>query len=602
MFAARALSTSQRNYGATRRELLSIVWAIEKFRDFLYGVRFTVETDHKALTFLFTQKIMNYMMLGWIDTLLEYEFDVEHCPGVLHVLPDALSRMYIEFRRGGGEATVRAFIPVSELPKYPEKQLSQFIQEAFLKENVPEDERRAKLEAAHAKGHYGANELFRQLWEDGFYWPFMKKDCQAMVATCLVCLRYNVGKKGFHPLQTVNAELPFDHISVDTITGLPTTARGNNCILVIIDLCTRFAVLYAQQTKSAVDTAWSLWQCFCLFPLPKIIQSDNGTEFVNNVIAELKKLLGVQHRLVAAYNPRANGSAENTVGNTQRVLRKITNGDLNDWDLHLPAVNLSINTHVNAATQTKPSVALFGVAPNSFGDYSRAESRILSDEEFLERVEVIRKLVRPTIHEKFLAVRGRRVDAINAQRAITDAIPVGSQAMVADPVRSTKHQPYYTGPYTVVKQKRGGTYILQDVDKSLFPRDVPRDQLKPIAGEIPADDIYTVEKIIDHKGPANKRFFLVKWQGYPVSENTWEPESNLLTCQDLLAKYWSFRQASDEYEEAKVAVAPPSIPDAVDVNGGQPVVADQPPPSRAAKSTGRKRRIPPKLQDSVYSL
>jgi hypothetical protein len=597
MFAARALSGSQRNYGATRRELLSVVWSIEKFRDWLYGVRFTMETDHKALTYLFTQKIVNYMMLGWIDTLLEYEFDVVHCPGILHVLPDALSRMYTAFRRGGGEVAVRAFIPVSELPKYPEKQLSNFIQELFLKESVPESERQAKMEAAHAKGHYGADELFRQLWEDGYYWPFMKKDCRTFVATCLVCLRYNVGKKGYHPLQTVNAELPFDHISVDTITGLPTTPRGNNCILVIIDLFTRFTILYAQQTKSAVDTAWSLWQCFCLFPLPKIIQSDNGTEFVNSVLAELKKLLGVQHRLIAAYNPRANGSAENTVGNTQRVLRKITNGDLNDWDLHLPAVNLSLNTHLNAATQTTPSSVVFGVACNSFADYSRAESRLLSDQEFIERAEAIRTLVRPTIHEKFLAVRGRRVDAVNAQRAITDALPIGTQVMVADPVRSTKHQPFYTGPYTVVKQKRGGTYVLQDIDKSLFPRDVPRDQLKPIAGEVPADDIYTVEKIIDHKGPANKRLFLVKWRGYPTSENTWEPESNLLTCQELLAQYWSFRQASNQVEEAKaVVVVPPSGPAEV---GGvvQQAAAVLPAPSSAAKSSGRQRRLPPKLRD-----
>jgi hypothetical protein len=177
MFAAKALSPAQRNYGATRRELLAIVWAIEKFRDWLYGVHFTVETDHKALTYLFTQKHMNYMMLNWIDTLLEYEFEVVHLPGVLHVLPDALSRIYAQFRGGSGEPSVRAFVKLSELPKYPEKQLSQFIQQLFVKDMVPEEERAEKIQAVHDKGHY---------------WPFMKRDCQNHVATCLTCLRNTI--------------------------------------------------------------------------------------------------------------------------------------------------------------------------------------------------------------------------------------------------------------------------------------------------------------------------------------------------------------------------------------------------------------------------
>jgi hypothetical protein len=90
--------------------------------------------------------------------------------------------------------------------------------------------------------------------------------------------------------------------------------------------------------------------------------------------------------------------------------------------------------------------------------------------------------------------------------------------------------------------------VLQDVDKSLFPRNPTRDQLKVIDGTVLVDDIYTAEKILGHKGPANKRFFLVKWQGYPASENTWEPEENLLTCQGLLDNYWSVRNAAQESE------------------------------------------------------
>jgi transposase InsO family protein len=540
---------------------LAIVWALQRFRDWLSGTHFVVETDHMALTYLFTQKQFNYMMLNWIDVLLDYDFEVVHCPGITHVLPDALSRIYTEFRRErGGEraqSTIRALVKISELPSFPEKQLSKYINEVFLKVTVPAPERQAKLHAAHSKGHFGADSLFQELWDSGVYWPFMKRDCQSLVATCLVCLRFNIGKRGYHPQKCINAELPFEHVALDTITGFPTTSRGNNCILVIVDLLTRFKVIYAQPSKSARDTAWSFWQCVCLFPLPKIIQSDRGTEFVNQVVAELKNLLGVQHRLIAGYNPRANGTAENAVGNTQVILKKISNGNLEDWDLRIPAVNLAINTHTNVTNGTSPSNLLFAVGNHSFANYDRAQSRLLTMDQLAQRANVIQDLVRPNAQKLFSKRRETRAAAVNAHKIITSPIPVGTQVMVFDPTRSSKHQPYWFGPFVVVRQNRGGTYVLQDTDLSLFPREPPRDQLKVIDGYVPAGDIHTVEAIIHHRGTPSNRSFLIKWQGYPKSENSWEPEANLLTCQELLVRYWS-RCRQDEAEPPLQAVPSPA--------------------------------------------
>ena len=83
---------------------------------------------------------------------------------------------------------------------------------------------------------------------------------------------------------------------------------------------------------------------------------------------------------------------------------------------------------------------------------------------------------------------------------------------------------------------------MRSPDHSLFHREPPRDQLKVIDGEVATDDIYTVEKLLNHRGPPSDRFFLIKWKGFPSSENTWEPEKNLLTCQGLLKKYWEDKQ------------------------------------------------------------
>ena len=51
------------------------------------------------------------------------------------------------------------------------------------------------------------------------------------------------------------------------------------------------------------------------------------------------------------------------------------------------------------------------------------------------------------------------------------------------------------------------------------------------------DDIYTVEHIVDKKKEGLKTFYLVKWEGFPHSQNTWEPVQNLANVRDMLKKF-----------------------------------------------------------------
>ncbi|KAG1535370.1 hypothetical protein G6F49_013187 [Rhizopus delemar] len=80
-FMARSLSTSEKNYSTTKRELLAVIFALKKFHPFLWGNPFTLYTDHKALTYLHTQPVANAMMINWLDTILDYNFKIIHRPG-----------------------------------------------------------------------------------------------------------------------------------------------------------------------------------------------------------------------------------------------------------------------------------------------------------------------------------------------------------------------------------------------------------------------------------------------------------------------------------------------------------------------------------------
>jgi len=483
------------------------------------------------------------MLLNWLDTLLDYDFKVIHRPGLDMLLPDTLSRIYAsntlsDSTHISSSPLLRInALSMNELVSYPDTELRTFVANRFDLRFVPVGKRQALLTQAHVNGHFGSDHLFRTLWLSGVFWPSMRRDCISHVSTCLPCLRFNVGKRGYHPQRVITAKFPFQHIAVDTITGFKTTNRGNNCILVITDICTRFSLIIAQPTWQALDTARSLWSVLCTFPLPQIIQSDNGPEYVNKVIRALTTLLGIDHRLVAPYNPRANGSAENRVGLCQRILRKLTNGDLRDWDLFLPAVQLAMNSKINPSTKSAPMSLVFNMPTSYFTDYRNTNSFLSTEDELLQRASDMHKLIYPTIAQNFSNHRNKRTAAVNARKNIVPPLAVGAKVMLRDPRRSSKHQPTWYGPFTVVSKSRGGTYTLQNPDLSLLRRPVPRDQLKLISADVVTDDVFYVEKILDHRGPENQREFLVKWLNYPSSENTWEPASNIIDTK-VLRDYW----------------------------------------------------------------
>ena len=90
-YAGRSLSKQERNYCVTRRELLAIVHFARYFRQYLLGRRFTIWTDHAALTWLQRTPEPIGQNARWLELLGEF-FDIKHRAGTSHGNADALSR------------------------------------------------------------------------------------------------------------------------------------------------------------------------------------------------------------------------------------------------------------------------------------------------------------------------------------------------------------------------------------------------------------------------------------------------------------------------------------------------------------------------------
>ena len=91
-YFSKSLGRSERQYCITRKELLAIVASIKHFHHYLYGVHFTVRTDHGALTWLTRFKHPEGQMARWLEVLSSYDFKIKHRAGLQHRNADGLSR------------------------------------------------------------------------------------------------------------------------------------------------------------------------------------------------------------------------------------------------------------------------------------------------------------------------------------------------------------------------------------------------------------------------------------------------------------------------------------------------------------------------------
>jgi hypothetical protein len=85
----------QRRYfqNAYRLEFMGLIQALKDHRQYIWGRKFTVFTDHKPLTTMFSEGAMNKHIASYLDVLMEYDFDIMYIPGETNVLPDGMSRM-----------------------------------------------------------------------------------------------------------------------------------------------------------------------------------------------------------------------------------------------------------------------------------------------------------------------------------------------------------------------------------------------------------------------------------------------------------------------------------------------------------------------------
>ncbi len=451
------------------------------------------------------------------------------------------------FRNAPKYKSTLFFVPQSRVKKLRRAFLREHyllpLQDKATRETIEDSDRRLEcIDQHHSMGHFGTMAIFRSINTQGYRWPNMMHDIAKRISQCQECQRHVIAHEGFHPMQSVRAELPMDHVAFD-LKHMDTSMDGKNYVLVVIDVCTRFVFFRALVTASAREVAKELFLLFSDFGFPKILQSDNGPEFRNELLDSLSKLMQASHRFTTPYHPRGNGIAEAAVKKLKSVIRKLTKGSTTEWTRFLASAQYMCNLKVSSVHKSTPFSLFFARRANALSNYSSTEERPLSKDELEGRLQYMTKLVFPSINELTDKTQAIWKDDFDGKANLI-ALPEGSMVMTVVERRSGM-EPEYEGPFKVMRRSRAGTYTLMDSDGKLLSRNYAPSQLKLIKAPEQFFETYQVEKIVDFRKSAEHpgvNEFLVKWKGYSDEHNSWEPESNFHDVQVITRFMEQMRQ------------------------------------------------------------
>ncbi|GKF67794.1 putative reverse transcriptase domain-containing protein, partial [Tanacetum coccineum] len=90
--ASRQLKVHEKNYTTHNLELGAVVFALKMWRDYMYGTKCVVFTDHKSLQHILDQKELNMRQRRWLELLSDYDCEIRYHPRKANVVADAMSR------------------------------------------------------------------------------------------------------------------------------------------------------------------------------------------------------------------------------------------------------------------------------------------------------------------------------------------------------------------------------------------------------------------------------------------------------------------------------------------------------------------------------
>ena len=404
-FASRTLSNAEVRYSQIEREALGIIYGITVFRDYLYGVHFTLETDHKPLLALFGETrgmpdMTSNRLKRWALRLSEYTYSIRHKATREIPHADCLSRLpangspseSISEDTEAEKVLLAAHLddigslspqklrlmtsrdpilsqvlhcirtgwaknPSADLQPYNSRQTELYEMDGVImwgtRVIIPPKARDVILSELHAC-HFGAVKM-KSVARSSVWWPGIDGEIERLSAGCEICQlsRPDPPQEELHPWQWPRR--PWSRLHIDFAGPV----RGKY-YLVVVDSFSKWIEVEEMTTITAQATVSRLMTIFSRFGLPDLIVSDNGPTFVSAEFQAFLTRNGIVHRTTAPYMPSSNGLAERAVRELKTRLSKMTSTPVGD---RISKWLFFYRTTPHSTTGETPSRLLLGYQP-----------------------------------------------------------------------------------------------------------------------------------------------------------------------------------------------------------------------------------------------
>lgn len=506
---SKKLTQEEANYHSSKLELLAVIHSVNRLRQFLLNIKFTIVSDCQALVLLRTDRTKNPQIARWICLLQEFDYDFRHRAGERMKHVDAPSRAPVDEAHIDIETELTARTSVFLVTSSEEIEIASFqkLDEQVAKivcklqsksENRNIRELRKKFEIKQGilfrvmpternivrrlfvvpramrkslavrfhdlHGHFGTDRVVKKILEN-YWFPRMRPYIRLHINLCLKCTLYKKpsGPKPGYLNPIPAGKRPFEILHLDHVGPFPRSSRQNAYVLVAVDNLTKFVKLYPMRNTQTRHVLNSLSSMFQTFGLPERIISDRGTAFTSKSFENFCLERGIKHTLNAVQHPNANGQVERA----NRVLVPMIASyskreDQRDWDVALDSIEKDMNAFHNKTTGVSPFEALYGYTPKHVDGDLQSITAIAENSVWTPPQE-LRQLILSRIDEgqqkmkeQYDKHRWRGVTYDIGEIVYISRVPTATGT-------STKLQPKYRGPYVVCDKLPSDIYRVQEL-------------------------------------------------------------------------------------------------------------------------------------------